>query len=160
MILRLKGVLLTSLSLALLAGCAGETAEQQEAVDAETTTAETQPTALSVEEVQGTWALTAYGEAGDSLVSYTMNATGDPSTWTLAFPDMEPVPVRDVTLAGDSMVMDVGPYSSALREGVQVTTRVVARLEGDRMTGHFTARYQTTEPDSVVRGRFEGTRQE
>lgn len=161
---RMKGVLLASCLVVLVAGCDGEPAEEDAAADAEDTMAETEGATgaggdLAIEDVQGTWTLTAFSQEGDSLVSYRLDATGDPSGWTVMFPDTEPVQVRNATLAGDSLTMELGPYSSALREGVQVTTYTVGRVQGDRMMGHFTARYQTTGADSVLQGRFEGSRQ-
>lgn len=152
-----------------LAACAEEPAEDELGADAETeaTTARsedgmeaegaTTAGALSAEDLMGTWNVTAYGPGGDSLVSYRMDITGDPSTWTVTFPGDNRVQARDVMMRGDSVTMTLGPYSSALREGAQVTTRTVGRLEGGRMVGQFVARYETG-ADSVLRGRFVGTR--
>jgi hypothetical protein len=59
---------------------------------------------------------------------------------------------------GDSVVAEAGPFESALRPGVMVTTHTVARLEGDMLTGTLVAHYGGTGPDSVLRGRIQGTR--
>jgi hypothetical protein len=96
--------------------------------------------------------------SGDStLVTYELVATADPSGWTFNFPKRPPVPVR-VAAAGDSIVIDAGPYESLLRKGVQVTTHGVARLQDGKLMGATTAHYKTTGADSVLPLRFEGTR--
>lgn len=153
--IRLPGALLACS--ALLLSC--EPAAEEEVPAEERAMEEEGEAALSAADLAGTWTVTAFGEAGDSLVTYELRATGDPSAWTIVFPERDPVPVRVVAIEGDSVVTEAGPYQSVLREGVSVTTHQVARLEGDRLVGTFVARYETTEADSVVRGRVEGTRQ-
>ena len=46
------------------------------------------------------------------------------------------------TRFGDSIITDAGPYESVLRKGVQVNTRVVSRLRGDKLVGTTTAHYR------------------
>lgn len=113
---------------------------------------------LTAADLAGTWTVRATSAAGDSVTTMQMNATSSRSGWTLTFPGRDPLPLRVVALEGDSVVTEVGPYESVLRQGVMVTTRMTSRLEGDRLVGTFVARYETTEPDSVLRGRLEGTR--
>ncbi|HUG39265.1 MAG TPA: hypothetical protein VMM12_02210 [Longimicrobiales bacterium] len=111
----------------------------------------------SLADYAGTWEGVTILESGDT-VPYTMVATGDTAGWTLTLPDQDPVPVRVVAVEGDSVVTEMGPYESVLREGVMVTVRTVGRLEGDRMVNTVEARYQGAGADSVVRGRGEATR--
>lgn len=72
-------------------------------------------------------------------------------------PGRDPIPVA-VQASGDSVVADAGPYSSLVREGVQVSTHIVYRLDGDRLVGNGIARYETAESDSIVNLQVEGTR--
>jgi hypothetical protein len=116
---------------------------------------------ISLADVAGTWSVQAFAEGGDSaIVTYELVATDNMEGWTLTFPGRDPIPVTVVAVEGDSIVTDLGPFESALREGVMVSTRAVARLQDGNMVGTFVARYQTTEPDSILRGRQVGTRME
>jgi len=116
------------------------------------------PAPIALADVAGKWAMRTMNASGDStLLTYELVATADPSGWTFNFPKRPPVPVR-VAAAGDSIVIDAGPYESLLRKGVQVTTNGVARLQDGKLMGATTAHYKTTGPDSVLPLRFEGTR--
>jgi hypothetical protein len=121
-------------------------------------TAATRP--ISIHDVVGRWAMQVMLTSGDStLVTHEMNVTPDLSGWTITFPGRAPIPVRVVTMAGDSIVTAVGPYESVLRSGgVQVTTRGVYRMRRGRLVGTTVAHYATTRPDSVLRVRVVGKR--
>jgi hypothetical protein len=117
------------------------------------------PPALSLADVAGKWSVKAMNEARDTtLLTYELNATADTAGWTIAFPNRKPIPARVTAVAGDSVVIDAGPYESALRKGVQVTTHAVMRLENGTLAGLTIAHYKTTKPDSVRRIATEGTR--
>lgn len=149
---------------AVLIGCR----KSEKRVATDTTTAAAAPAAatpapaagaLSTSDLSGKWKVRTMNEAGDStLVVYVLNATGDPAGWTIAFPGRAPIAVH-VVVAGDSVITDAGPYPSALRKGVQVTTHGVGRLQNGKLVGTTVAHYKTSGPDSVRRLRFEGTRQ-
>lgn len=139
---------------ALLVACA----PADEAAETET---EPEAPTIALADVAGTWSVSAYPETGDSaIVTYELYATDSMDGWTLTFPDRDPIPVRVLPVEGDSIVSDVGPYASALRDGVMVSTHSVMRLQDGRLVGTFVATYETTEADSVLRGRQEGTRSE
>ena len=149
---------------AVLVGCAKP--EQHQAKD---TTAEAAPTStpaptppppatIALADVAGKWSMATMTEKGDStLVKYELVATGDTTGWTFNFPKRKPVPAH-VAVAGDSIVIDAGPYESVLRKGVQVTTHGVARLKDGKLVGTTVAHYATHGPDSLRNLRFEGTR--
>lgn len=141
-------------SLALL-GCPSSDQSVADSAAADVASENTTLAAMS-----GTWNMRTMPEQGDTvLLTYVVNATSDTTGWTVTFPDREPMPARVVSVDADSVVIEIGPYESALRPGVQVTTRSVSRVQGDRMTGTAVARYQgVTTADSVVRLRLEGTR--
>lgn len=117
------------------------------------------PPALSLADVAGKWTVRGMNEAKDStLVTYQLTATADTSGWTITFPNRkQPVPAH-VMAAGDSLVMDAGPYASVLRKGVQVTTHGVLRLQSGKLVGLTVAHYKTAKPDSLRRIAMEGTR--
>jgi len=117
------------------------------------------PAALNLADVAGTWNVKATNEKGDStLVTYTLKATADTSGWTITFPNRPPVPVHVTTTTGDSLVIHAGPYESAIRKGVQVTTDGVVRLQGGKLTGRSIAHYSVKTADSVRTVITEGTR--
>jgi hypothetical protein len=137
--------------LALVAACAP--AEEQPAAEIPATPA------VSLADFAGTWVVTGVDAASDSaLITYELNAAATWDGWTSTLPGRDPMPVRVLLVDGDSVVAEAGPFESALRPGVMVTTHTVARLEGDMLTGTLVAHYGGTGPDSVLRGRIQGTR--
>jgi hypothetical protein len=101
----------------------------------------------------------AVPETGDTTpTTFMLNATAESAGWTITFPNREPVPTRVIAIAGDSLVIETGPYQSARHPGVNATTRDVYRMVGDRLVGIAVARYATTGPDSLVRMRVEDIR--
>jgi hypothetical protein len=149
-----------ALASVLLAACAQQEAGETEdtAVMEDTTAVTPEAAGISLAEVAGTWAVVARSETGQAVPPFQLIATTEPSGWELRFPDRDPIELRVVEVAGDSIVTEAGPYESVLRPGVQVTTHAVYRLEGERLIGTTVARYQTAEADSVVLVHSEGTR--
>lgn len=152
----------TLLTLALFGILLGACAEQEGMDEAEEAAPEAQmaeepaPT-TTLADFAGTWETVAYMESGDTVRS-TMTATASPEGWMVELPDRDPMPMR-VTLVGDSVVAEFGPYESVLREGVMVTVQSVTHLEDGQMVGTMEATYAGGEEDVVVAGRLEGTRQ-
>lgn len=144
---------------AVLVGCAKS--EDQAAVDTAAATAAPPPppAGIALADVAGKWNVKGMNEAGDStIVTYEMTATADTTGWVINFPNRKPVPVRVVSVAGDSIVTEAGPYESVLRKGVQVTTHGVFRLQDGKLVGNTIARYNVKTADSVRIVRTEGTR--
>lgn len=113
----------------------------------------------SLADMAGTWNMRTLNMAGDSvLVTYDIFATNDISGWTLTFPGRAPIPVRVIEVAGDSVMIDAGPYPSALQQGVTVSTRFDMKLQGDRLTGLITAVYNMPQGQTTVPLRVEGAR--
>lgn len=147
--------------LVLAVGCApADSGEDQAATGEDQMDTEMAAPGISLSDVAGTWTMEAMAADRDTvLVTYQMTATATEDGWTVTFPGRDPIPLRVVAVDGDSIVTEMGPYESALRDGVTVTSvRSVMRLEGDMINGPFTARYDTEGPDSVLQGRGRGTR--
>jgi hypothetical protein len=116
------------------------------------------PAALSLSNLAGKWNMRTMNAAGDStLVVFVLHATSTLTGWTLNFAKRAPVPVQ-VVVAGDSLIMDAGPYPSVLRKHVMVTTHSVTRLQDGKLVGATVAHYATSSADSVKSLRTEGTR--
>jgi len=147
---------------AVLAACGKPDSEGADTTAADTTAAAAAapaPAPLSLSQVAGRWNVRSVPETGDTTPTISvLNATADTTGWTLTFPNRRPIPTRVVAVGGDSVLTETGPYESARRKGVRVTTRIAWRLEGDRLVGTTVARYVTTGPDSVLQLRSEGTR--
>jgi hypothetical protein len=142
--------------LILAVGCApGQDQEAPEADMPETAA----PAATDLSAFAGTWSMQALTEAGDSvLVAYEMVATDGTEGWTITFPDRDPIPAHIVEALGDSVIIHVGPYPSALRDDVMVSTVTVSRIVDGRMTGYFTATYDTEGADQILKGLQQGER--
>lgn len=137
---------------AIAIGCAP--AEEQPAQDQ---SAAESPAGLA--DFAGTWTITALAESSDSvLITYELQATSTSEGWTSTISGREPTPVRVVLADGDSVVAEAGPFESALRPGMMVTTRSVARLRGDMLTGTIVARYAGDSADATLTGRLRGVR--
>ncbi|HEY6089000.1 MAG TPA: hypothetical protein VD771_04340 [Gemmatimonadaceae bacterium] len=144
---------------AALAGCAKK---ENAAVDtssiAASSTVTTAPAALNLADVAGKWNMRAVPTTGDtSATTYVLTATSNESGWTITFPGRAAMPVK-VVAAGDSIIVDAGPYPSVRRKGVQVTTHSVERLQGGSMVGTTTAHYNVKTADSVLTLTTSGTR--
>ncbi|MFC1661353.1 hypothetical protein ACFL3S_07890 [Gemmatimonadota bacterium] len=136
--------------LLLAAGCSP--ADEQDAPQTEPQEAEA-PAAMSLADFAGTWSMRATDAAGENvLIEYEMEATDGMDGWSVTFPDREPIPAQILEAAGDSVVIHLGPYASALREDVNVTTVTVARIVDGQMVGYFTATYDTEGPDNILHG--------
>jgi hypothetical protein len=140
----------------VLVGCAKS---EQAAKDTTTPAAPAAAPGISLADVAGKWTVKGMSETGDTtLVTYELNATADTTGWTINFPNRPPVPVHVVSVAGDSIVIEAGPYESVLRKGVQVTTHGVSRLKDGKFVGTTIAHYSVKTADSVRTIKTEGTR--
>lgn len=142
---------LTLLGLAVVvAGCM----KKENATPADTTSSTAMApapaaTPITLADANGKWAVTGKNEAGDSTL-LTYELTADTTGWKIQFMDRKkPVAVRIVSVAGDSIVTESGPYPSALRKGVMVTTNAVYRLQDGKLVGRTVAHYSVKTADSV-----------
>lgn len=141
-----------------LTGCGG--AQDQTEMPADSAAETVAPAGISLADVAGTWTVRAMPEGSDSvLITYQLVATSETSGWTMTLPDRpEPIPLHVMSVAGDSIVAHAGPYASALRPGVTVSTESVVRLQNGMLVGRTIARYAGATPDSVLVVRLEGQR--
>jgi hypothetical protein len=151
-------------SAAVLAGCAKKenaaTDTGTTAMDSSSMSVTSAPAtaAINLADVAGRWDMRSVPTTGDTTpTTFVLTATGTTSGWTIKFPGRAPVAER-VTVAGDSLILEAGPYSSVRRKGVQVTTNGVLRLQGGSLVGSNTAHYKTKSADSVLTLTTTGTR--
>lgn len=93
-----------------------------------------------------------------TLLTYTLDATADKTGWKMTLPGRPAMDLRVLSMDNDSVVSENGPYSSALRKDVMVTTHSNFHLEGDKLVGTTIARYNTKGADSVLNLRNLGTK--
>ena len=148
-------------SVALLMACAkteSPPADTMAVAPAPAPEAAPTPAPISLKDVAGKYDVTGKNEGGDStLVTYELNTT-DTTAWTLTFPKRKPIPQRIVSVAGDSIVLEAGPYESQIQKGVQVRTQTVYRLQNGKLIGRTVARYDTKGPDTLRIVMSEGVR--
>lgn len=151
--------LLIGTSLAIAAGCAKpESQAAKDSIAAAPMGAGAAAVPITLAAVAGNWTMKTTSATSDTvLLTFGLSASADGSQWTVAFPNRDPLPAR-VVAEGDSIVTDLGPYESALRKGVMVTTHTVYRLEGAELVGTGQAHYTVPGPDSLLNLRMRGTR--
>ena len=130
------------LSLIVFIGCGGE---------------RTAPMAVATapyEAYAGDWICEAYvGDGTEPVVLTLLKANESAAGWTTKFTHIEHPLATSVSLRGDSLVTEFGPFPSALREGATVrNVTTVMRAQGDEMVGRFVA-YYDGDPVSL-RGRM------
>lgn len=139
---------------AVLAGCAKKDSAATDtgtsAMDTSSASVASAPAPINLADVAGKWDMRSVPTTGDTTpTTFVLTATGTTSGWTITFPGRAPVAER-VIVAGDSIILEAGPYSSVRRKGVQVTTNGVLRLQGGNLVGSNTAHYKVKTADSVL----------
>lgn len=141
-------------SAAVLAACAKKdntaATDTSSTMSSSTTSTTTTPAPVNLADVAGKWNARAVPATGDTTpTNYVLTATASTTGWTIAFPGRAPIAAK-VTVAGDSILVDAGPYPSVRRKGVQVSTNSVMRLQGASFVGTTTAHYNVKTADSVL----------
>ncbi len=145
---------------AVLSGCAKK---DNAAVDttamASSTEVTSAPAPISLADVAGKWNVRAVPASGTDTTptNSVITATSNTSGWTITFPGRAPIPMR-ISVDGDSIMAETGPYPSVRRKGVQVKTNGVMRLRGGNLVGSTTAHFQVKTADSVLVLTTTGTR--
>ena len=147
------------LCVAVLTGCARRDDAAVDTTAVSSGSATPAPAAINLADVAGRWNVRAVPESGTDTTptNSVITATSNTSGWTITFPGRAPVPMR-ITVDGDSIMSEAGPYPSVRRKGLQVTTNGVMRLQGGNLVGRTTAHFQTKAADSVLVLNTTGTR--
>lgn len=117
-------------------------AEQAADTAAATSAATSGPAALSLADVAGTWDVKGMAADRDTvLLTYEMTATADTTGWSTKLPNGESPAVRVISVAGDSVITESGPFASVLRKGQQVSIHQISRLRDGKLIGVMHARY-------------------
>lgn len=113
---------------------------------------------ISLADVAGTWEGTVMAAGSDTvLTDLVLTATKDPTGWTMKLtnartPTMTTLTsVTSVVAAGDSLILEAGPFQSVLRAGQQVATHSVYRLLDGRLVGTIQAKYPASGQTLMLR---------
>jgi len=92
--------------------------------------------------IAGTWDSKTLGPKDSVLATTVLTTTADGKGWTMAFATGDPVALRVVSSAGDSVVTEAGPFPSHVRQGQTVTLlHSVSHYKGNEMWGTSRAQY-------------------
>ena len=157
--MRLSALLCCSI---LLFGCkkADTAADTSAVVDTAVPAAAVEPTPISLDQVAGKWNVrVTSAETGDStLTSYVLDAKADTAGWSFQFPTGAPIAMHIMSMAGDSLVTEAGPFDSRLQKGVKVHSIVTWRLRDGKLAGAVVSHY-ATKPPTTRNLIADGTRQ-
>jgi hypothetical protein len=116
------------------------------------------PAPVNLADFAGKWDVRSVPVSGDTTpTTYVLTATSTTTGWTIKFPGRAAIPAT-ITVAGDSVQIDAGPYPSVRRKGVQVTTNGGLRVRNGSLVGTNTAHYKVKTADSVLVLNTTGTR--
>lgn len=92
----------------------------------------------------GVWDSKTLGPKDSIVATTVLTNTADGKGWTMAFPTGDPIALRVVSSAGDSVVTEAGPFASRVRQGQTVTLlHTVSHYKGNEMWGTSRAQYST-----------------
>jgi hypothetical protein len=156
---RIAVVCSTSLLLAACAKSEAPAVDTAAANAAAAAAAAPAPAPLALADVAGKWNMNAVPESGTDTTAtkFVLEATADTAGWSLTFPDKQKVPLQ-VSVAGDSIVMTSGEFTSQRRKSVKVSTVSTLRLENGALAGTTVAHYVNAGADSVLRLHATGTK--
>src|ERR1700722_13942405 len=72
---------------------------------------------IKLSDVAGKWAVNGRPGNDTVVVHSVVAATANPKTWTLTYPNREPLPMRIAACGGETIVAEAGPSPSMLRKG-------------------------------------------
>lgn len=153
--------LLGCLVLSTIVACAPS---EEAVVDSAAVAAVTPPPAtLTADMLVGTWNTVAHPEGADSVnirstMTSSLDATGALVSSIVFEGTNEALPMRLISMAGDSAVLEFGPYHrSGVATNPMVTTTIVARMMDGHQMGTWIAR-PVAAGDTATRGTYESTR--
>lgn len=113
------------------------------------------PPPISLNDVAGTWTSKTMPMDRDTVLTTSeLTATSTMNGWKLKLPNNQNVDVRVVSVAGDSIVSEAGPFKSVLRKGQMVSIHQISRLKDGKMVGVTHAMYKS----DTATLRFEATK--
>jgi hypothetical protein len=118
--------------------------------------AQNSPATVKLSDVAGAWDYRATIAPTNVVSTSTLTAAADGKSWSIRGDSGPLIPVRVVSVAGDSIVAEAGPYASTYKPGQTVeVNHIVLHYHSGAMTGYFEAHYNSGD---VVRGTVNASR--
>jgi branched-chain amino acid transport system substrate-binding protein len=116
---------------------------------------------VTLADFAGEWTVEAVPESGaPTVTTFVLRASEAREGWSILYaPNRDPIPLRVIAFAGDSLVLESAPYMSGRRPGVRAVSRDVYRLVDGRLVGYSIGRYLAW-PPHTLRLRLEGIRKQ
>ncbi|MEO8576464.1 MAG: hypothetical protein ABI556_07185 [Gemmatimonadales bacterium] len=134
----------------VVVGCSkADTAADTAAVaDTPVPVAAAEPTPMSLDQMAGKWNVSSRptDPADTVATTYVLDAKADTAGWTIQFPTGAPIAMHIMSMAGDSLVAEAGPFDSRRVKGVKVHTIVTWRFRDGKLSGTTIAHYETKPP--------------
>jgi len=112
---------------------------------------------LKLSDIAGVWRVqTMIGPSDSVVATLELTETVSDKRWSMVLADHPRIPVRVLTVGGDSVVWEAGPYPSTRRVGQTVVLRTVGHYKGGEMWGSFEATYSV---NGKVSGKVKGERE-
>ncbi|HYL55908.1 MAG TPA: hypothetical protein VEU73_10090 [Gemmatimonadales bacterium] len=112
---------------------------------------------VKLSDIAGVWHVkTTIGPSDSVVATLELTETANVKGWSMVLADHPRVPVRVLTVGGDSVVWEAGPYPSTRRVGQTVLLRSVGHYKRAEMWGSFEATYSAT---GKVSGKVRGERE-
>ena len=114
------------------------------------------PAAISIPAAAvGTWDGKSMIGPKDSVVATSMMAISADGKVMLTLNGRPTMQARVLAAGGDSVSIEVGPYESVVKKGLQATTRMTQHFNGNAANGTFDAKYSD---GSTLKGKGVATR--
>ena len=114
------------------------------------------PAAITIPAVAvGTWEGKTMIGPKDSVIATTITVISADGKTSLTLQNRPTMAGRVIAAGGDSVTVEVGPYESILKKGLQATTRTTNHYNGNTATGTFEAKYSD---GTAVKGKATGAR--
>jgi hypothetical protein len=99
--------------------------------------------AITAADLAGKWDLKTMPMDKDTVIATSeLTATGTMDGWTMKMAgNAQPIPVKVVAIAGDSVVMETGQYNSVTRKGQKVSIHTISHLNNGQLTGVVHAKW-------------------
>lgn len=89
----------------------------------------------------GEWVGKSTRGTSDSVITEATTVITADRKISIKFPNREPIAARLVSMAGDSTIVEFGPYESITRKGHKVTNRMITHYGAGKSWGTFSAKF-------------------
>jgi len=129
----------TALLVSLAAGIAGAQGSQPQKKPAAPSRAAAKTIAWA--DLVGEWVGKSTRGTSDSVITEATTIITADKKISVKFPNREPIAARLLSMAGDSTIVEFGPYESITRKGHKVTNHMITHYGDGKSWGTFSAKF-------------------